>query len=274
MPKPSRPVRSPPLGRRTFLVGSAALVATACASGETAGPAPTTAVPTGVTAAPTTTSAPTTTAAATTTVAPAARFVVRGPDTPARVALTFHTNGDLQLAQRLVDALRAGGAVATCFIIGNWLEANPTWARRLVDAGHELANHTWTHPDAAALTPARLQDEIVRCRDLLRRLTGDGGRFFRPSGTDDGTMAPTPGVMEAATAAGYPVVAGFDVDPLDFRDPGAAAVRTRALDAVRAGSIVSLHFGHAGTVEALPGILAGLRQRGLEPVTLSRLLAL
>ena len=59
---------------------------------------------------------------------------------------------------------------------------------------------------------------------------------------------------------------GFDVDPLDYDDPGADAVVQRTLATVAAGSIVSLHFGHSGTVDAMPAILDGLAQKGLTPV--------
>src|SRR5262249_19753289 len=103
--------------------------------------------------------------------------------------------------------------------------------------------------------------------------TGSGGRFFRPSGTADGVANPGPVVLEAAGGAGYPVVLGFDVDPLDYDDPGSAAVAQRTLASVRAGSVVSLHFDHQGTIDATPAILDGLVARGLTPVTASRLLA-
>jgi peptidoglycan/xylan/chitin deacetylase (PgdA/CDA1 family) len=139
-------------------------------------------------------------------------------------------------------------------------------------AGIEPANHTYTHPSSAALSTAALTADIARCRDVLTRLTGSPGRFFRPSGTDDGTEPPAPSIMAAAAAAGYAEVIGFDVDPFDYRDPGTGAVVQRTLAAVRPGAIISLHFGHTGTVAALPGILGGLRDRGLQPVTLSGLL--
>jgi peptidoglycan/xylan/chitin deacetylase (PgdA/CDA1 family) len=67
-------------------------------------------------------------------------------------------------------------------------------------------------------------------------------------------------------------VLGFDVDPLDYDDPGAAVVTRRTLDAVQPGSIISLHFGHPGTIAALPDILDGLDERDLTPVTASKLL--
>jgi peptidoglycan/xylan/chitin deacetylase (PgdA/CDA1 family) len=264
--------------RRSFLLGAAACaVAAACGSNDrdAAGagrdaPSPvTTAVPPG-SAAPPPDPAPATTA--TSTPPAGARFAARGPADDSRVALTFHTDGALDVAGRLVAVLARASVPATCFIVGSWLEANPTWAHRLADAGHELANHTYTHPTSGKLTATALQQDIERCRDVLVRLTGSPGRLFRPSGTDDGVAEPGPAIMAAAAGAGYHVVAGFDVDPLDYRDPGAAAVRTRTLDAVRGGSIVSLHFGHPGTVDALPAILTGLADRGLRPVTASELL--
>jgi peptidoglycan/xylan/chitin deacetylase (PgdA/CDA1 family) len=162
----------------------------------------------------------------------------------------------------------------TAFVVGNWLAANPDWGKRLVDAGHEVANHTYTHPSSfAALSPDAMTDEIVRCREVLAGLTGSPGRYFRPSGTDDGTARPSDLVLERAGSAGYPIVLGFDVDPLDYDDPGPDLVAQRTLAAVAAGSIVSLHFGHAGTVAAMPTILDGLDQRGLDAGTASALLA-
>jgi peptidoglycan/xylan/chitin deacetylase (PgdA/CDA1 family) len=187
------------------------------------------------------------------------------------VALTFHTNGDLTLAQQVLDIAKEHRAPITCFVIGSWLDANPAWGAKLRDAGHELANHTYTHPDFTKLSASAMLGEITKCRDALRRHAGDGGRFFRPSGTDDGTVDPGPTVDGAAGQGGYALVAGFDVDPYDYQDPGAAAVTSRTLAAARAGSIISLHFGHPGTVAALPDILDGLSTQGLTPVTLSRL---
>ena len=203
-----------------------------------------------------------------------ARFVATGPTNQKRVALTFHTNGDVGLVSQLLDVFAARKVHVTTFIVGEWLNANPSFAARIAGDGHEFANHTYTHPTFGDLSPAAMADEVTRCRDVLVRLTGSGGRCFRPSGTDDGTSRPSDVVLQVAGAAGYPVVLGFDVDPLDYQDPGSSAVAQRTLDAVKPGSIVSLHFGHAGTVAAMPAILDGLDQRGLTPVTISTLLAL
>jgi peptidoglycan/xylan/chitin deacetylase (PgdA/CDA1 family) len=132
-------------------------------------------------------------------------------------------------------------------------------------AGLELANHTYSHPAFLSLTPDAMRAEIERCRDVIVRLTGYPGALFRPSGTDDGTAPPPDAVLDAAAETGYRTVLGFDVDPHDYADPGADAVVRRTLAAVKPGSIVSLHFGHPGTVEAMPRILDGLEERNPLP---------
>jgi len=264
------------IDRRLFLTGSAiALLAAGCgsnggASNPLSGATPTT-PPTTPPPLPTTNPPASTTPPTAKPTGPAG-FLATGPTTAPRVALTFHTDGDLGLVDQLLGVLSARKVPITAFVVGQWLDANPSYAKRLVDGGHELANHTYTHPSFASLSPGAMADEITRCRDVLARLAGTGGKYFRPSGTGDGTQRPADAVLTAAGDAGYPVVLGFDVDPLDYDQPGPDVVAQRVLDRAKAGSIVSLHFGYAGTVTALPKILDGLAQRQLTPVTTSQLL--
>ncbi len=199
--------------------------------------------------------------------------MIRGPATSDKVGLTFHTNGDLGMAQQMLDTAARRNARFTNFVVGNWIDANPLWAKKLLDGGHELANHTYTHPTFAALSRVAMAGELSRCRDALAKLSGNGGRFFRPSGTDDGLATPSAAILEEAAKAGYGIVLGWDVEPFDYKDPGAAAVQQRTLDAIKGGSIVSLHFGHQGTVDALDGILVGIADRGLRAVTVTELLS-
>jgi peptidoglycan/xylan/chitin deacetylase (PgdA/CDA1 family) len=268
---------SAPVPRRTFLAGAAVAIgalAAACGDGGASDGGAARggggAIATTSTAATTPTTAPASTPAST---APSvAQFVVSGPTTKPRVALTFHTNGDLDLADQLLDVLDTRHVKMTSFVVGDWLVANPDMAKRIADGGHEFANHTFTHPSFLELDRQAQVVEVVRCRDVLERLTGGPGAAFRPSGTDDGTASPGEQVLSVASEAGYATVLGFDVDPLDYQDPGADAVTQRTLAAVHPGAIVSLHFGHAGTVQAMPAILDGLDARNLAPVTISTLL--
>jgi peptidoglycan/xylan/chitin deacetylase (PgdA/CDA1 family) len=269
MPPADLPPR--PVGRRTFLAAATMAVgALATACGDDGGSATS-----GSTTVPTAPGTPASTAPPTappSSPPPTARFVVSGPKDHDRVALTFHTNGDLGLVDQLLDVLARRQVHVTAFVVGDWLEANPDMAARIADGGHEFANHTYSHPTFGNLSRDGMLDEVVRCRDVLTRLTGGPGKFFRPSGTDDGTTSPGDVVLGVAAEAGYGTVLGFDVDPLDYDDPGADAVVQRTLAMVGAGSIVSLHFGHAGTVSALPAILDGIAQKGLAAGTASALL--
>jgi len=194
--------------------------------------------------------------------------IARTRGTRPQVALTFHGAGDPAIAQNLLDVLGSRQANVTVMTVGTWLAANPNLAGVIASAGHELGNHTWTHPVLADLSYAGIQDEIVRCRDLLAQLTGSPGAFFRQSSAQHATDQ----ILEIAGRSGYATCLSYDIDSTDWTDPGPQAIR-QAVSAATAGSVVSLHFGHPGTVAALPGILDDLAARGLTPVTASTLLA-
>jgi peptidoglycan/xylan/chitin deacetylase (PgdA/CDA1 family) len=100
-------------------------------------------------------------------------------------------------------------------------------------------------------------------------LTGSIGTWFRPSQTQHSTAT----IQAQAAKVGYRTCLSYDVDSLDYTDPGPDAIVRNTLSAVGNGSIVSLHFGHPGTVTAMPALLDGLRQRGLRPVTMTEMLS-
>lgn len=194
--------------------------------------------------------------------------VMRGTGTRPQVALTFHGAGDPAIARDVLDVIAARGARITVMVVGSWLDASPELAGVITAAGHELGNHTWTHPILADLAEDDMAAEINRCRDLLVALTGGPGTFFRPSSAQHATDL----VRQVAGRSGYATCLSYDVDSTDWTDPGPRAIR-QAVAAATAGSVVSLHFGHPGTVGALPGVLDDLAARGLAPVTASTLLA-
>jgi peptidoglycan/xylan/chitin deacetylase (PgdA/CDA1 family) len=202
-----------------------------------------------------------------TTAAPAIE-IVHGPRTSKHVALTFHGAGDIGLAKAILAEAEKVHAPLTIFAIGAWLAQHPTMAKRITAGHHELANHTMNH------LPMRLMDEptaytqFSKAAAVIKRTSGSIGHYARPSGTPHGNTA----VRRAARRAGYTHVISYDVDSLDYTDPGANAVVRNVLNHVKGGSIVSLHLGHSGTVTALPRILTGLHSHGLTPVTVSQLL--
>ncbi|MFF5291057.1 polysaccharide deacetylase family protein [Paractinoplanes globisporus] len=202
--------------------------------------------------------------------APALPAEVRhGPRDRPQVALTFHGQGDPRLITDLLDELKRGGARVTVLAVGTWLASNLALGRRVLADGHELGNHTQHHGDIKNMKPTLAYAEIVACAQAIHAVAGSPGRWFRPSQTQFATAM----IKAAARKAGYPTCLSYDVDPRDFTDPGSPAIVSATLAAVRPGSIVSLHCGHQGTVAAIAPVLAGLRARGLRPVTASELFA-
>jgi peptidoglycan/xylan/chitin deacetylase (PgdA/CDA1 family) len=194
--------------------------------------------------------------------------VVHGPRDRSQVALTFHGQGPATMADALLAEAEQAGARVTVLAVGTWLRQYPLMAQRILRGGHDLGNHTMHHLDIKSMDAAGAYAEIAGCAQELHALTGSAGRWFRPSQT----QYPTPLIEREARKAGYPTCVSYDVDSLDYTDPGPDAIVTTVLRLTRPGSIISLHLGHPGTVAALPALVRGLARRGLRPVTLTKLL--
>ena len=195
--------------------------------------------------------------------------IVHGSRTTQTIALTFHGAGAPDVTRRVLATLADASATVTVFAVGTWLEQSPALAGAILDGGHELANHTYRHLPMRTLRPGQALSEVARAAAVLDRLTGSRGAWFRPSGTPTST----PTIRDAARRCGYPVCVSYDVDSLDWTDPGAPAVVQRVLGQAAPGSIVSMHLGHEGTAQALPAILSGLAVRRLHPVTVTEVVA-
>jgi peptidoglycan/xylan/chitin deacetylase (PgdA/CDA1 family) len=186
-----------------------------------------------------------------------------------QVALTFHGQGPVSMADALLAEAERAGARVTVLAVGTWLGQYPRIAERILRGGHDLGNHTMHHLDITAMDASGAYAEIAGCAQRLHALTGSIGRWFRPSQT----RYSTPLIEREARKAGYQTCVSYDVDSLDYTDPGPDAIVSTVLGSTRPGSIVSLHLGHSGTVTALPAILRGLASRELRPVTLTGLLS-
>jgi peptidoglycan/xylan/chitin deacetylase (PgdA/CDA1 family) len=193
--------------------------------------------------------------------------ITRGPVDRPNVALTFHGQGSADVVDPLLRILEAKKAQVTVLAVGSWLAAAPAMAGKILDGGHELGNHTQRHLALAQLSVTEMKDEIAACATELKDLTGTIGTWFRPSQIHHATSL----IRQVAADVGYPTCLSYDVDSLDYTDPGPAAITRTVLEAAHNGAIVSLHFGHPGTVAALPTIIDGLRRADLHPVTVTEL---
>lgn len=197
----------------------------------------------------------------------AAIEVVHGPRDGNRVALTFQGYGDARMARDLLHEAERAHVRITVLAVGSWLEAHPFMAHRILHGGHELGNHTFSHPQMLRLSAEDAYEEIRRCAAVLRKLTGSPGTWFRPTGTPHAN----PTILTAAGRAGYPRVLSYDVATYDVTDPTPTQLVTSTDASIQPGSVVSLHLGHRATVTALPEILDHLKAKNLLAVTASEL---
>lgn len=185
------------------------------------------------------------------------------------VALTFDDGPHPQLTPQLLDVLRNEGVRATFYVIGRNVETYPEIARRIVAEGHEIANHSWSHPTLTAISAARLEKEMTSTTEVIQRVTGRTPTNMRP---------PYGAVNERVRQSmfkdhGFDVIM-WSVDPLDWRRPGAEVVRQRLVDGAKPGGILLAHDIHPGTIEAMPGTIRDLKAKGFGFATVSQLLAL
>ena len=194
--------------------------------------------------------------------------ISHGSRSKPHVALTFHGAGNKAMAAKLLGILKSTQTPVTVFAVGAWLKADNSIAKQILDDGHDLGNHTMNHLQSKTLSAAKLDSEISGCATELISLIGNHGKFFRPSGTQYSTAL----IRKTALKYGYKKCISYDVDSHDYQDVGKAAVIKNVMNTVKNGSIISLHFGHQDTIDALPTLLTQLHAKGLTPVTLSTML--
>ena len=196
------------------------------------------------------------------------------------VALTFDIGGRLDPALDIVDWLIEHSIPATIFPTGRTAAETAVGQAVMARiAAHPdlfvVGNHTWDHPDITTLSDAEIVDQLQRTEAVIEAATGRGSKpLFRPPfGAHDRAS------RDAVGGAGWGYTVMWDVDTIDWKPveeggPTAQDITGRVLSRAEGGSIVLMHLGGWHTLDALPGIVDGLRRRGLEPVTLRRLLGL
>ncbi len=185
------------------------------------------------------------------------------------IALTFDDGPHPKLTPKLLDLLAARHIKVTFFLIGENVKAHPELAKREIDEGHVVGNHSWSHPNLRKLSDDKVRSELQRTNDVIKDAIG----------VTPALMRPPYGELSAAQAVWVNREFGFriirwDVDPNDWKDPGPSVVAARILSATRPGSIILSHDIHAGTVAAMPFIIDSLLAKGYQFVTVPELLAM
>lgn len=183
------------------------------------------------------------------------------------VAMTFDDGPHPTLTPRLLDLLKARGLRATFYLIGRRVVTWPDIVKRIADEGHEIGNHTWSHPNLAGYSDAYVLSQIDRTSDAIFKITGRPPVTFRPP---YGAFSNRQRNMLYKTRK-LPTIL-WSVDPQDWRRPGANVVASRIISHSRPGAIILTHDIQSGTVRAMPHTLDTLTQRGMKFGTMSQMM--
>jgi len=203
---------------------------------------------------------------ATTVVQPKSLYSYVHVDQP-YIALTFDDGPHKTLTPKLLDLLASRHIKVTFFVLGECVQENSDILARAAREGHEIGNHSWSHPQLNHLSDDAVRSQLKRTDDLIKSVIGHHPTLFRPPY----------GALTAKEKKWIPEEFGYriilwDVDPLDWKDPGPAAVTNRILRETRPGSIILSHDIHRGTIEAMPATIDQLLAKNYKFVTVSELI--
>lgn len=181
------------------------------------------------------------------------------------ISLTFDVAWENSNTDELIEILDEYGAKATFFITGDWCDRYPEDVKKFYDAGHEIANHSDTHPHVLGMNVNDLISDTKSATLKIKDITGSEPTLYRaPYGEYDNSLITT------IEGMGMKVIQ-WDVDSIDWEDPTADEITERVVNGVDSGSIVLFHNDLENTSEALTSILEQLKNQGYSFVTVSEL---
>jgi peptidoglycan/xylan/chitin deacetylase (PgdA/CDA1 family) len=185
------------------------------------------------------------------------------------IALTFDDGPNKTLTPKLLDLLAAHHMKATFFVVGQNAVDHPEILQRAVREGHEIGNHSWSHPNLGKMSDEAVRRELQKTDDAITAAIGKHPTLLRPP-YGSITAHQKRWIHDEF---GYRIII-WDVDPLDWKRPGPSVVTSRILKETHAGSIVLSHDIHPPTIEAMPATFDQLERKGFKSVTVTELLAM
>lgn len=187
-----------------------------------------------------------------------------------KVALTFDAGASPAPTPSILKTLKSAGLHVTFFLTGKWCEQNPGLVKEIAADGHEIGNHSYSHPDFRKLSDEAIVEQLSKTEEIVMGLTGKTTKpLFRPpmGGRDKR-------VLSVAGGQGYTSVY-WSLDCLDAYKKGITSqqIEDRILGRIQGGDIVLMHCGSAPTAAQLPDLISKLQQRGLQIVKVSELMS-
>ena len=185
------------------------------------------------------------------------------------IAMTFDDGPHATNTPKLLEMAADRHIKLTFFVLGECVEQNPDVLRQEAAEGHEIGNHSWSHPNLAKLSDADVRSQLQRTEAIIVKTAGIKPKLMRPP---YGELTKRQRIL-VNHEFGYKVIL-WDVDPLDWKRPGSNIVAQRIIAGARPGSIILSHDIHPPTIAAMPQVFDALLAKGFKFVTVSELLAM
>lgn len=185
-----------------------------------------------------------------------------------QIALSFDAAWGNEDTQSILDTLAKHDVKVTFFMTGGWVESYPEDVKRICQAGHDLGNHSQTHPNMSQLSAQDQEKELMQVHQKVKELTGVEMNLFRPPYGDYDNQ-----VIQTAYACGYFPIQ-WSIDSLDWKNYGTEDIirRVTSSKALDGGAIILCHNGAKYTAQALDALITSLKEMGYEFVPISQLI--
>ena len=193
-------------------------------------------------------------------------YCVQKPETEKVVAMSFDAAWGNEDTGQLIDIMNKYNVKTTFFVVGGWVDKFPESVKQLSDEGHEIMNHSNTHPHMTQISVEKMKEEAIKCDEKIKAITGIKPTLFRAPYGDYNNQ-----VIQAMRETGHFTIQ-WDVDSLDWKDLTAAEITDRVVSKVKPGSIILFHNAALHTPEALPQIIETLQKDGYKIVPVSQLI--
>ncbi|WP_026564805.1 polysaccharide deacetylase family protein [Bacillus sp. UNC41MFS5] len=194
------------------------------------------------------------------------------PTSHKAVAITFDDGPNPTYTPQVLEIFSEAVGKATFFMIGEQMKKYPEVVKQVAALGHEIGNHTFTHPKLSQLSNSECLEEIEQNEKLIEELTGQNPVVFRPPYLDYNQ-----GTVSLLQQKGYPMIGALNLEAQDWEQPGARHILEKSRDVIKNGSILIFHDGYGDrsqTIEAVRKLVSEITSQGYQLVTVSELLKL
>lgn len=192
---------------------------------------------------------------------------IYGVDTAEKkVAISFDAAWGDEKTLKILDILDQYEIKTTFFLVGFWVDKYPEHVAQIDARGHEIGNHSTTHPQMSKLREDQVRQEVQTTSDKIKAITGKPTTLFRPPYGDYNNQL----ILTLKDMGHYPIQ--WSVDSLDWKDPGAPQLVKNVTGKLKPGDIVLFHNNSTDIVQALPAILDFCKEKGYSVVPISELI--